>query len=211
MSAGRTTKQMRAEFVAGALGGVRQSVGQWLAPCPVPTHGKGNGDRNPSLSVRHGPRDGQVLVHCFAGCSNDDVIAALRARGLWCDSPSVAVARREFRSADQGPGSAAEAARRTELALNVWRSSIEAPGTLVETYLRSRGITDPPPPTLRFSSTVASFGWRIADRSASTMRHCKSAGRFYRRNPARGSIRHGRHVSAGIGGLCAKGCMFTAQ
>ncbi|HEV3330548.1 MAG TPA: hypothetical protein VG096_06185 [Bryobacteraceae bacterium] len=28
-------------------------------------------------------RDGMVLVHCHAGCSQADVIAALRARGLW--------------------------------------------------------------------------------------------------------------------------------
>jgi hypothetical protein len=42
------------------------------------------------------------------------------------------------------------AAERTTYALKIWHQSILAAGTLVETYLRSRGITLPPPPTLRF-------------------------------------------------------------
>lgn len=72
---------LRAADFARALGGIHPSANQWLAPCPVPGHGKGKGDRNPSLSLGDGPRRGQVLVHCFAGCSNNDVIAALKARG----------------------------------------------------------------------------------------------------------------------------------
>jgi 5S rRNA maturation endonuclease (ribonuclease M5) len=38
-------------------------------------------DRNPSLSIRE--KDGKVLVHCHAGCSQRDVVDALRARRLW--------------------------------------------------------------------------------------------------------------------------------
>jgi len=34
--------------------------------------------------------------------------------------------------------------------LKLWRASLDAHGTLVEAYLQSRGITYPPPPTLRF-------------------------------------------------------------
>jgi len=45
-----------AEALARALGGTRQNGNQWLAPCPVPTHGKGKGDRKPSLSLRDGTR-----------------------------------------------------------------------------------------------------------------------------------------------------------
>ena len=65
------------EIVSG-LGG-RRSGSSWMARCPV------HEDRNPSLSIRSG-RDGQVLVHCHAGCDQADVIAALRDRGLWRDS-----------------------------------------------------------------------------------------------------------------------------
>jgi len=46
-----------------------------------PTHCPAHDDRNPSLSVTE--HDGRVLVHCHAGCAQDAVLAALRARGLW--------------------------------------------------------------------------------------------------------------------------------
>jgi hypothetical protein len=44
-------------------------------------HGADGGDSNPSLSVSD--RGGKVLVHCFSGCSQADVIQALRSQGLW--------------------------------------------------------------------------------------------------------------------------------
>jgi phage/plasmid primase-like uncharacterized protein len=40
--------------------------------------------------------------------------------------------------------------RRTEAALALWRTGVEARGTVVERYLESRGITYPVPDTLRF-------------------------------------------------------------
>ncbi len=46
------------------------------------THCPAHSDRIPSLSLEDGP-DGRVLVHCFAGCSQEAVIAALQKRGLW--------------------------------------------------------------------------------------------------------------------------------
>jgi predicted DNA-binding transcriptional regulator AlpA len=63
-----------------ALGG-KPVPGGYLVHCPVPSHGSGRGDQNPSLSVADG-RDGKLLVHCHAGCNPVDVLAALRARGL---------------------------------------------------------------------------------------------------------------------------------
>lgn len=33
-------------------------------------------DKRPSLSIREG-RDGRILLHCFAGCSSGEVVAAL--------------------------------------------------------------------------------------------------------------------------------------
>ena len=42
----------------------------WMACCPA------HDDKNPSLSIKETP-DGDVLLHCFAGCGVDDVLAAL--------------------------------------------------------------------------------------------------------------------------------------
>src|SRR5262249_44635380 len=39
-------------------------------------------------------------------------------------------------------------------ARQVWHDSVLATGTLVETYLRARAITIPPPPTLRFHAAL---------------------------------------------------------
>ena len=65
---------MSAEFLAHALGGRRSGSG-WMAPCPA------HEDRNPSLGIRE--VDGKILLHCYAGCTQSDVIQALKARGLW--------------------------------------------------------------------------------------------------------------------------------
>lgn len=54
-----------------ALSKVRQrQPNQWSACCPA------HEDKGPSLSVRETP-EGAVLLHCFAGCSVDDVAGAL--------------------------------------------------------------------------------------------------------------------------------------
>lgn len=47
----------------------------WLARCPA------HDDAHPSLSLTE--RNGRVLAHCHAGCSQQEVIAALRDLGLW--------------------------------------------------------------------------------------------------------------------------------
>ena len=52
------------------LGGNR-----YIACCPA------HDDRNPSLSITQG-KD-KLLVHCFAGCTQEEVIDALAALGLW--------------------------------------------------------------------------------------------------------------------------------
>ncbi len=42
----------------------------WMACCPA------HPDKNPSLSIKE-TEDGDVLLHCFAGCGADEVMAAL--------------------------------------------------------------------------------------------------------------------------------------
>lgn len=65
---------MTAAHIAEALKARRSGAG-WIACCPA------HRDRTPSLSIRETGET--VLVHCFAGCPQRDVIAALRERGLW--------------------------------------------------------------------------------------------------------------------------------
>lgn len=61
---------MSADKFLDQLDGVHQSGhGRWSAKCPS------HRDRTASLSVRE-LDDGQVLVHCFAGCSLHDVLGA---------------------------------------------------------------------------------------------------------------------------------------
>jgi len=62
---------MTAEELLSRLRGVRAS-GQrrWLALCPA------HDERKRSLSVREGG-DGRILLHCFAGCTSEQIIAAL--------------------------------------------------------------------------------------------------------------------------------------
>ncbi len=71
--------RMDAATIAKSLGGRKAGDG-YLVPCPVPGHGKGLGDRNPSLSIRNGERG--LLIYCHAGCSVRDVHFELRICGL---------------------------------------------------------------------------------------------------------------------------------
>ena len=75
---------MQAEQIAKALGNAKKVNGSWLASCPLPTHGQGNGDKNPSLSITDGA-DSKPLFKCHGGCDQHDVFAAIRDFGLLPD------------------------------------------------------------------------------------------------------------------------------
>lgn len=47
----------------------------YLACCPA------HDDKNPSLALTE--KDDKILVHCFAGCSQESVISALTHLGCW--------------------------------------------------------------------------------------------------------------------------------
>ena len=68
---------MQAEQIAKTLGNAKKANGQWVASCPVPGHGKGNGDKNPSLSIDIND-EGKPLFHCHGGCSQEDVFQTIR-------------------------------------------------------------------------------------------------------------------------------------
>src|SRR4051794_6933184 len=64
-----------AESIARTLKGKRLKNG-FVALCPS------HDDRNPSLSITDG-KDGRVLFKCHAGCTQQEVLQALRERGSW--------------------------------------------------------------------------------------------------------------------------------
>jgi hypothetical protein len=75
---------MQAEQIAKALGNAKRTGQGWLASCPLPTHGQGNGDKNPSLSISDG-EDGKPLFKCHGGCEQHDVFEAIKNFGLLPD------------------------------------------------------------------------------------------------------------------------------
>ena len=135
---------MTAETIARALGG-RKAGGGWTARCPA------HDDRTPSLSIRDA--DGRVLVRCHAGCPQERVITALRARGLWSE-----VGRRSGNTTGAQSGATNLPDRgndeRTRAALRLWETTMTARGTLVETYLDARNIVIPIPDALRFHAAI---------------------------------------------------------
>jgi putative DNA primase/helicase len=123
---------MSAASIARQLHGIPNGRG-WLCRCPVPSHGKGRGDRSPSLSIQDGDEPGRLLVKCFAGC---DASAILDAIG---------------RERDEGPRHHREPvqlafgdAERTARALALWGEALDPRGTPVEQYLRRERLVDPP-------------------------------------------------------------------
>jgi putative DNA primase/helicase len=118
--------------IAKALGGRPTGPGRYLCSCPVPTHGKGKGDRNPSLSVYDG--DVALLVKCFAECDWQDVFNELRRRGLLDGNADTRIGKR-VRPKRKSTQQKAESPN-LEIAQKIWREET-APlnGTLGETYL----------------------------------------------------------------------------
>lgn len=60
---------------------------EFLACCPA------HDDRNPSFSVAD--KNGKILVKCWAGCSQESVIGALRGMGLWHSASRHQIERRK--------------------------------------------------------------------------------------------------------------------
>jgi putative DNA primase/helicase len=135
---------MMAHDIALALGGGQREGHNYRAPCPL--HG-GN-----SLYFADG-RDGNLLIHCFAGCEGRDIFAELRARGLIAGEARLDPQREEERRRREEAKAKADIERlRRKIcwARDLYQRGKPATGTAVETYLGSRGITGPIPPVLRF-------------------------------------------------------------
>jgi putative DNA primase/helicase len=139
---------MTIEEFLDRLRNVRKAGAGWSAQCP--THE----DRRNSLSIRSGT-DGRILFTCFADCEKRHILTALDLE--WSDVQPASfapipgkpragrltlVAKRAHAVHDDP--------RRTETALRIWRDAEPAAGTIVERYLRARGIDIGVPSTLRY-------------------------------------------------------------
>jgi putative DNA primase/helicase len=133
------SSQMTPDSQAEAL--VAQLGGAWhgnYALCLCPAHD----DRSPSLSVRAGDR--AVLVHCFAGCAQEDIFAALPRSGRrGREAPPIPSRVRAKIDHDY-----------RALARKSWNEAKPLSGSLAATYLASRHIHDE---SLRLRFVSAAF------------------------------------------------------
>ena len=128
----------------------RRLKGRWAThhgSCCCPAHQ----DSTPSLSVTE-TRDGRILLHCFAGCRQLDVIDALRKLGLWGNSPLTRDDANNpfYLTTRRDDAKKATKLERQSEAQAIWDKCRSAKGTHAEAYLRARGIRTPIPDEIRF-------------------------------------------------------------
>jgi putative DNA primase/helicase len=131
---------MSARDIAHALGGRRAQRlrdGAYLVPCPVPSHGKGRGDRSPSLRIGDGQT--RLLVHCYAGCDPHDVLDELRRRGLLDDIRDWDRRAVDAQSEERRPREGDDL-ERIKRARRIWDAAGDPRGTLVEVYFGLRRL-----------------------------------------------------------------------
>jgi len=124
----RTFHQSRLEERARNI--VEQLGGTWSRSkgmCCCPAHD----DRTPSLSITLGKR--AILVHCFAGCSNEAVMQGMARLGV------------RISDLFDSPGGPIVSEPREDVAdhnaLRLWREAAILAGSPAERYLSARGIT----------------------------------------------------------------------
>jgi putative DNA primase/helicase len=145
---------MNGESIARGLGLHRAGSGKWHGKCPCCGYRTGF-----SVSEK---RDGLPLVYCHAsGCSQSDLIVALRQAGLWPESKrengdhaSEGQRRRRVGAPAAPIDTKKPAASQGDMAFSIWRRTtpIEAifvPPTVADYLRKARGYTGPIPPVLR--------------------------------------------------------------
>lgn len=129
-----------AQFVANFLNG--KWYGRYgTAPCPV-CQPERRRDQN-ALTLANGR--GALLAHCKkSNCCFEDILAAAGIETGIYKAPDPDLADQRDRE------EAAHAKKRTRQAERCWSESLPAEGSIVETYLRGRGVKCDLPRTLRF-------------------------------------------------------------
>lgn len=98
------------DVVLARLDKVKTSgAGKWKACCPA------HDDSTPSLSIREAD-DGKVLLHCWAGCFTEDVLAAI---GLTVRDLFPAVHGNSRGHVRRGPSKAAQQLEATVISIAV--------------------------------------------------------------------------------------------
>ncbi len=146
---------MTAAEIVKALNGRGNS-----APCPVPGHGKGRGDRRHSLSVHDGI-DGKILAKCHAGCPQAEVWSALKRLERGSDDDI----RRPIDAPVRRRKSDPEDNQRVSAAKSIWAESVPATGTPAQDYLAGRGILIQVPEAIRYHLPTDALIAAVRDRS----------------------------------------------
>ncbi|MGB3807695.1 MAG: toprim domain-containing protein [Erythrobacter sp.] len=128
-----TTLEESARRICERRGG-KWSGTKGMARCPA------HDDRTPSLGVMLGRK--AILFHCFAGCDQQSVLAALAREGI--DSAALFSGSAAHSSYDANAASKPSAA-----ALRIWREALPLRGSPAKIYLENRGILAASP-ALRF-------------------------------------------------------------
>jgi len=116
--------EVRARQIVANLGGT-WSRSRGMCRCPA------HEDRTPSLSVTLGSRP--ILFHCFAGCANDAVLAALARRGVKAASL--------FDGRAEPVRTALPEVLPSESINRLWREATCLVDSPAERYLAGRGIS----------------------------------------------------------------------
>lgn len=124
--------------------------GHWFGHYGValcPAHDNTN---TPALSLKNAD-DGNLLTYCHAGCSFQDVRAALSARGLTPERTGSIARPTVKRTYTSAPTSSqrATAVLRAKRATSLWQAAAPIEDSLAARYLQSRGVCCALPPTLR--------------------------------------------------------------
>jgi hypothetical protein len=124
---------MKAEDIARAERGHKTLRG-WLIRCPA------HDEKRPSCSIADGDRG--LLIKCFAGCSQEAVVAAAKKRG-WMEATGKIFQSEKRIGKDGNERRRPDDRPPDPRVLELWSAAKPIQSTIVETYLAGRGLLAP--------------------------------------------------------------------